>query len=50
MFKNDFKENTKKVFIARANLQMFIFPLMQMSMNVHLTDITVMPTRNASTL
>ena len=29
---------------------MYIFPLMQMSMNVHLIDITVMPTRNVSTL
>ena len=29
---------------------MYIFPLMQMSMNVQLMDITVMPTRNVSTL
>lgn len=45
-----YKENCKEGFYWPRKSLMYIFPLMQMSMNVHLMDITVMPTRNVSTL
>lgn len=45
-----YKENCKGSFYWPCKSLMYIFPLMQMSMNVHLIDITVMPTRNVSTL